>query len=293
MGSIIDAVVSPPIISEAEIEAGFDACASDNPCEANWQRAYTYHADKMYDLAVFQALQGIVFGTIQYASADRNADLAYDLADRQLVIAEEEYARYKEKYAPCEDALAAEICAMECEPPDYDTRADRATRDVRIQFSRAREQVLRSRNRYCFADTMRSVCDMAKAEALATVQARDLAYRYAETRYELLDEKRWNRRLAIFQLGRDIKTGQSSDYTSALPYATSALGAKQAALDNFLGTLSGGIGTIANAYTAKNYYRDMPPQFGQGTNAFSSNAYSVNTPPAGGGSGMYSGVAPY
>lgn len=242
----------PQVVSEAELESGIDACRSNNPCEAAWQEAYAYSAGEAYELAVFQALQGIVFAGLQYASADRTADLQYDIADRQMRIAEEEYQRYKDNYVECEDALAAEICATECEAPDYDVRADRALRDVRKQFSMARKKLERSRMRYCMADQLRAHCELEKAEALAVVQARDLAYRYAEKRADFLDERRWNRRVVILQHGRSIQTGQMQAYSNASVQASAALQSGQDATRNLLGTISGGIGSILNANYANN-----------------------------------------
>jgi hypothetical protein len=214
----------------------------------------------MYALSVFQAIQSVAFGALEFASADRTADKQYDIANRQMIIAEEEYARYKSIYVECEDALAAEICAMECAEADYDTRADRATRDVRRQFSMARATVQRARLRYCAADMFTDLCDMSKAEALAVVQARDIAYRYAETYRDILDQRRWERRLAILQHGRNIMTGQSSVYDSGSGGAINALTARQEARSNALGTLSGAIGSVINAGYARNMSRYQQQQ---------------------------------
>lgn len=71
------------------------ACGGNDPCAAGWQAAYVWHSDQLYKLAVYQALQQVAFGALEFASNDRTADLQYDIADRQMSIAEEEYARYK------------------------------------------------------------------------------------------------------------------------------------------------------------------------------------------------------
>lgn len=240
-------IPDPPAIDESDLESGISACAGDNPCEAGWQTAYAYAADQAYKLAIYQALQGVVFGAAQFSSADRTADLQYDISNRQMAIAEEEYARYKNTYVDCEDALASEICNMTCPEIDYDFRADRALRDVRKQYGEARKKLARTRNRYCMADMVKSFCDIEKAEALAVVQARDIAYRYDEKRHDFLNQRHWERRVVVLQHGRNIMSGQSSIYNSGATGAQQALGAGQDARDNLLGTISGAIGGILNA----------------------------------------------
>ena len=269
------------------MNAQIAACAGNDPCAASWQEAYAYHADQMYNLAVFQALQGVVFAGLQYASQDRTADLQYDIANRQMLIAEEEYQRYKDNYVECEDALAAEICAMECEVVDYETRADRAMRDVRRQYGIARSKLERARMRYCAHDMLADICDMDKEEALAVVLARDIAYRYAETYRDILDERRWTRRVAILQHGRNIMTGQSQMYDSGAGAASVALQARGDALGNLLGSLSGTIGGIANArvgrrlvnYQIENSYQATQPYSMGNTPVYSQSGHVFQSGP--------------
>lgn len=245
-----------------ELEPYLSECQSENPCEAAWEAAYIYAADRQYDLAVFQALQGVAFGALQYASADRTADLQYDIANRQMNIAEEEYARYKEIYRPCEDALAEEICSTECPEVDYDLYADRASRDVTREYSLARQKLQRTRLRYCVQDHLTDHCNLDRSEALAKIAVRDAAYRTAEKRNDFLNQRRWDRRMQMFTMGRSIQTGQISTYQGAIAPATAALQAEQDALDRFLGTLSGALGQVAGAYYAPQI--NAPSVFGIG-----------------------------
>lgn len=240
----MSAVIIPGI--STDVDATISACQGDNPCEAGWQAAYAYASDRAYQLSIYQALQGIAFGVMQYASADRTADKQYDIADRQMVIAEEEYQRYKDHYVACEDALAAEICALTIPDTAYDTYADRAQRDVTKTFSLQRQKTQRARNKYCVSDLLTDLCRIGKAETLAIVAARDAAYREAEQRRDVLDERRWNRRVTILEHGRSIQTGQVNTYSSASQLAVNALGARQNSLNNLLGTLSGAVGSVLN-----------------------------------------------
>jgi hypothetical protein len=203
-------------------------------------------------------------------------------------IAEEEYARYKTLYIPCEDALAAEICAMECEEVDYEIRADRAERDVRRQYSMARSKLERARMRYCAHDMLADICDMEKEEALAVVMVRDIAYRYAETYRDILDERRWTRRVTILQHGRNIMTGQSSMYDVGAQGASAALQARGDAMQTLLGQVHGAIGGIANARSGNRKVHYQINQMQQ-----QNNPYTMNSTPVPQYSNYQSGIQPH
>lgn len=245
---------------DVDICAAVQACAGNNPCEAAWQATYTYQADRAYDMAKIQALLGLAFGYLQYQSADRTADRQYDIANRQMCIAEEEYARYKCVYVECEDSLAAEVCAETLPEVDYDVYADRALRDVRKTFTIAREKLSRKRSRYCISDALKNDCQMEKAEALAVIAARESAYRYAEKRRDYLEERRFERRKVIFQHGRNIMTGQSTVYQTGLGLATQALGAAGQARND----LYAGLGGIAQGLLGSYYQTVNPFPYGSG-----------------------------
>lgn len=245
---------SPPITgsgSTTDVGSDIASCKSDNPCEAAWQATYTYYADRQYSMAWIQALLGLLYGYLQYKSADRTADQQYDIANRQMSIAEEEYARYKCVYVECEDNYSSEICAMQLPTVDYAIYADRLERDVRKKFSNARNKLIRSRSRYCVADTLGALCDMEKAEALSLVAARDTGYRYAEARRDVLDERRHSRRMEIFTHGRNIKTDQSNSYISGMTQASSALANELAAKSSLYNTVFGVGQGLLNSYYIK------------------------------------------
>ena len=276
----------PGLEPNEEVNAKIDACAADNPCEAAWQASYAYAADRAYEMAVYQALQMIAFGILEYASADRTADMQYEIADRQMRIAEEEYARYKEVFIPCEEALNEEVCALTQVDVEYDFRADRATRDVRRQFSVARKKLQRARNKFCLADLSRDMCNLEKAEAMATVAARDAAYRVAEERRDALEEERWRKKTWGVELGRQVMTGQSGIYQGAMNLAANAVGAQGNAMRNLLGTLSGAVSATMTAHYAPQI--NAPSVFGvrpgsQGSTHWGRFNGTTITPHSGGG----------
>lgn len=251
------------------------ACSGNDPCQAAWQCTYEYYADKQFDQAKYQALLGLAFGVLQYASADRTADLQYDIANRQMLIAEEEYQRYKDTWIECEEAYVTEVCAIEVCEVDYDLYADRAERDVRKKFSIAREKIYRTRSRYCVSDTLYKLCEMEKAESLAAIATRDNAYRYAEQRRDYYDNIRHDRRMTVINLGRSVMTGQANIYQAASGQAIAALSAGNLGRQNALGTIFGAASGLLNAYGAT----QISP-FPYGTGYTGSGATSIGTPTA-------------
>lgn len=225
-------------------------CSGNNPCEAAWQATYTYYADKQFDMAKWQSLLGLAYGYLQYKSADRTADRQYDIANRQMKIAEEEYARYKCIYVECEDRYSSEICAEALPDVDYNTHANRLERDVHKKFSLARSKLMRSRRKYCLPDTLMTMDQMERAEALAAVAARDTAYRYAESRQDFYEDRRHSRRMDIFTHGRNIMTGQNGTYAGAMGYATRAIGAQGQAKSSLYNTIFGVGQNMLNSYYA-------------------------------------------
>lgn len=257
------------------------ACAgSGEPCTAAWQKVYTYYADKQWEMAKVQALLGLLYGYVQYKSADRTADRQYDIANRQMVIAEEEYARYKCVYVECEDRYATEICAMQLPDTEYEFYADRLERNVRKKFSYARNKIMRHRSRYCVADTLNTLCKMEKAETLSVVAARDTGYRFAEARRDVLEERRHSRKMDMVKMGRDIKTDQSTDYSGAMGSASAALGnglaAKKSLYDTVFGVGQGLLGS---------YYATQISPFPYGTGYTGASTTTVAS--------SQSGVAPF
>lgn len=241
------ASIEPGLTPDADVNAKIDACAADNPCEGAWQASYAYAADRAYDLAVYQALQMIAFGVMQYASADRTADMQYEIADRQMIIAEEEYQRYKDVYIECEEALNAEVCALVRPTVEYGQVRASALRAVTKQFSLQRAKMLRVRKRFCAVDTLHDVCDLNKTEALVSIAAMQAATKAAEERRDFLENERWTKKTWGVSLGRQVMTGQSDIYAGAMGLASDAVGARGNAMRGLLGTLSGAVGGILNA----------------------------------------------
>lgn len=130
------------------------------------------------------------------------------LLQRQVEMAEEQWARFQEVYGPLEDSIVAE--AME--EPDYAGAAGRATTDVRKAYGTAEESRRREMGRYGLDPSMgrsTSMIDKGKrSEALAEVGARNLARQTEE-------DKSWAKKIAAASLGRGLPADAAMMMSSA------------------------------------------------------------------------------
>lgn len=277
------------------VDASFsDYAAHDTTQQDAWRAAYEDAAEKARAAAFYQAAQAVVIAGIQAAAADNAADKQYDIANRQMQIAEEEYQRYKDHFICVEHALADDACVDELYAPDYETRANRAIVDVRKQFSEARSKLSRIRSRYCLADFSRDLCDLEVQEAKAIAAAKDAAYRYEETEQKAYDDRRFNRRIQVSNLGRNIQAQQVATYTGAMDLANQSIATRLGGINNFLGALSGGISGMIQANMQSQLAPSVYTNMYAGVNAPNpyGSAYNFNyggPSPIGAGAGTFSG----
>lgn len=217
-----------------------------------WAAAYADAAEKARLAAFFQAAQQLAIAGLQYAAAQYIADKQHDIANRQMVIAETEHARYTQHFWCVENTLADEQCALPEYTPDYETQAARAVLDVRKQFDVARQQLLRTRTRYCGRMTDLAMCDLAGAEARAAAEARNKAYRYEEARRDSKSDTRFNRMLQVSNLGRNIAGQSVRDMQAAGQLEMGILQQRLGSINNVLGALSGGLSGIIQTQFAPN-----------------------------------------
>ena len=230
------------------VDASFsDYSSHDADQQDKWREQYIAAAELARTAAFYQAAQAVIIAGIQAAAADYAADQQWNIANRQMSIAEEEYARYKEHFICNEHLLADEACAVTVPVPDYVTRADRSVTDVRRSFDQARRKLARNRSRYCMADFSRRMCDLEAVEAKTVAQTRDASYRFEEERVRALDDARFNRAIQVANLGRGIQATQVSTYNSAMGIANSAIATRLGGINNLLGAVSGGLGGLIQA----------------------------------------------
>lgn len=229
-------------------DADFDDYAAHDAAQQQaWREQYIAAAELARTAAFYQAAQAVIIAGIQAAAADNAADKQYDIANRQMIIAEEEYQRYKDRFWCNEHKLADEACEVTVPTPDYVIRADRSAADVRRSFDQARRKLARSRSRYCMADFTRAMCDLDAVEAKTIAQTRDASYRYEEERVRVLDDTRFNRALQVANIGRGIQATQLATYQSAMQLANESIATRLGGINNLLGAVSGGLSGVIRA----------------------------------------------
>jgi hypothetical protein len=165
--------------------------------------------------AVVAAGIGAVSAHQQQQSAEEAAMMGatatqqqYDIADRQTQIAEEQWERFKNTFAPIED----EIARIAMEKPDYQGAEGRATADIEMAYGKTAEQRGRELGRYGMDPSMGRARSRREAEyrdkAKSEVLARNLAREQEE-------DKAWSRKFTASQLGRNLPAESRAGMSAA------------------------------------------------------------------------------
>lgn len=255
-----------------------------------WIEAYKYSADQQLAMTVLSQLAQQYFADKSLEASLDAAAKTYEIANRQMLIAEAEYDRYTTRFFCNEHDLAAEACEVFDENPDYVTASARAVRNSRLAFAPQYRAIQRQRARYCRCDTDKDYCDLANEEAMATVAARNFAYEAEDARAQQRRSYHDEFRFKVAQLGRGIMTTQNSIYQGAMPTAVNSINsAAKARIDRYA-IAAGGINSVLSAYFSP---RIAAPQayMGGGGGGFSS-SYGTSASLTGGHTGYPSGGMP-
>jgi hypothetical protein len=214
----------------------------------SWIEAIKYQANQQLAMATLSQLATQYFADQSLQASLDAADKQYDIANRQMIIAEEEYQRYKARFFCVEHALAAEACEAWEENPDYETAEARAVRNSTLAFTPQWENLRRNRSRYCMCDNQKDFCDLAAEEAKASVAARMAAYQMEDVRAKLDRESYNNFRALRVGEGRNIQSQQLNTYAQAMQPASAAIQAAADARTERYGVAAGGINSLLSAY---------------------------------------------
>ncbi|WP_333679857.1 hypothetical protein [Dyella sp.] len=211
--------------------------------------------------AAYAAAQ-VLLAEKSYDAAKDAADKQYDIANRQQTIADDEYARYSAHFAPCENATIDAECARPEYTEDIETEANRAVADIRRQFTVARQQLQRRRQRYCVGPMLAQERQLAIEEARAVADAKEKVRRYLEERQEQRRDKYFNRKLQLFNIGRGIKADAIGELNQSLAGVTAGNDIALAARNQYYGAILSSFGGL----------------IGAGMNFFGGSANGVNVP---------------
>lgn len=251
--------------------------------EKQWREFYweVYTEDNAWwKQAITFALNGIQLWALaeQYRQQKEIADRTYDLANRQMVIAESMYAQYKAQFQPHEEALGNKIDEYFAKPytPKFEITGGRMATTARLQLSGKRREVLMCASQYCTGATSSALKDLTEAEAKLVSSAMNSAIKYEKMRADKMETKWLQTRLAMIQAGRGL-AGQGLQGADASAKAFRSFGADPgAALSSLLGTVSYTVGGLISQPSRPQYSQS----FGSyGTIYRSSTRVAVNTAP--------------
>ncbi|OLL27474.1 hypothetical protein BTH42_32015 [Burkholderia sp. SRS-W-2-2016] len=209
--------------------------------QSDWRTAWAISQ------AAYAAAQVLLANNALNAAKDA-ADKQYDIADRQQNIAEEEYARYSAHFAPCENATVD----IECARPEYtepiEDEANRAATEIRVQFGLSRQQAQRRRNRYCIGAVIALDRTMAIEEARSVAEAKERTRRYLEERQEQRRDKFFNRKLQLFNIGRNIKADAVNELRASAEGIGRGTDIELAARNQYYGAILSSLGGLIGAF---------------------------------------------
>lgn len=260
-----------------QTQANADTWASNaNTTSNNWIDAYKAKWSEDNSLvqglqstwtttwAAAQAAYALAQTTLAKNALDAATDAAgkqYDIANRQQTIADDEYTRYTQHYAPCEDNTVDFECKRTVPyTEDIETECARATADVRKQFSLLRQQLLRRQSRYCMGAAAAQERTLAIEEAVAVAAAKERVRRFLEEREFNRDTAYFNRKLQLFNIGRGLKADALAEMRGAS--ASYELGSETelAARNQYYGAVLSSVGGLIGAALPMVNSSPMPAQ---------------------------------
>lgn len=219
--------------------------------EKNWRKYYEkVHKSESswWQTVILFALNGIQLWALtkQYKQQEEIADRTYNLANRQLRIADEMYGFYKKQYQPQETELAKHIDDYFANPyrQQYEVTSGRFVVNAKMKFIGKRREALMCASQYCTGALSTQLNDIAKAEANAVANAMNSAVKYEDLREQKMKEKWLGVRLSFVQAGRGVN-GQAIRGIDGAVSAFHSFGADPgAALSQLLTTIARGVGSI-------------------------------------------------
>lgn len=228
--------------------------------EKQWREFYweVYTEDNTWwKQAITFALNGIQLWALteQYKQQKEIADRTYDLANRQLAIAESMYDQYKKQFQPHEVTLGKQIDDYFANPyrPQYDITGGRMAITAKLQLTGKRREVLMCANQYCTGATSSALKDLTESEIKIVSSAMNSAVKYEKMRADRMETKWLQTRLAMIQAGRGL-AGQGLQGAEASAKAFRSFDADPgAALSSLLGTVSYTVGGLISSPTRPQY----------------------------------------
>lgn len=196
--------------------------------------------------AAYAAAQTLLANNALDAAKDA-AEKQYDLANRQLTISEEEYARFTAHFAPCENAMIDAECARPEYTEPIEDEANRAVVEIRMQFANVQQQAQRRRNRYGIGATIATDRQLQIEQARATGEAKERVRRFLENRQFDRQQVYFKRKVGVLELGRGMPAQSIQGIGSAAAALQRGSDMELAARNQFYGAVMSSIGGVLGA----------------------------------------------
>lgn len=222
--------------------------------EKNWREFYqeVYKGEKSWiQNVMFFVLNGIQLWALtqQYNQQKEIARRTYELANRQLRLAEKMYDYYKQEFQPHETEMGKQIDNYFANPykPQYPITSGRFALNARMQMVGKRREVFMCTSQYCTGAVTSALKDIAIQEAQLVSNAMNSGVKYEKLRQFKLEQKWLNVRLSFIQAGRGVASQGVTGIDGAVKAFHSFGADPGAALSQLLGTIAHTVGGIIPA----------------------------------------------
>lgn len=162
----------------------------------------------LYNLAL------VAVATLNTLAQIEIADKQYSLAKDYLNLSKDRRNRFRDAYGPFEQQMLQETFAVPIFVANYSQAQTDGASNAREAFTEANERLTEFAKQYnlCFSESL--INDLQNCGGIASDDGVNFNYRDEENYAILKNDQRWNRRLNLLNLGRDLHA-QSASYAQA------------------------------------------------------------------------------
>ncbi len=146
----------------------------------------------------------IAVATINTVAQMQIAQKRYEIADAYTKLAEDHWRRFRDNYAPFERELLAEVSSTPIPKPDYEGAKNRGEEATAQAYAEASDQLHDMALKYNLCVDSSLADDLDYHRAIVRDDTINFNYRDEERFALYKDDKRWDRRSDMLNLGRDI-----------------------------------------------------------------------------------------
>jgi hypothetical protein len=216
--------------------------------DAKWQTWYASQrqAETLWQQAAMIAVKTAIDLVVADQMDKRMREIAKDtrdLADRQLKMGEELHARYINKYAPIEDAVA-DFAKTDWETnrykPQYQMQQGRAKLDAGRAFGKVSSKLNKKFARYCTGANANMLLQAELNRAKMEVDMVNRAYRKEEAIMWERDDLQWKRLHNVIAFGRGLSSEAAQDIGNGIRTAIESNAIRGQAMQGWYGALARG-----------------------------------------------------